>query len=192
MLTFRAKIKGIAVESILKNRPADFCFTFSKRRIFFSQNQIDNYRFFGNIFCTDEFYHQTEYILSIVYDKNDKKRYQIKFNKTVAILEINWFNTIKLKIIHDLLKLPNWLKKIIDKIFDKGLDAILLFATAYISYQLGISNGQLSTKLDKSTPTQQHDTTVLQKKASRSDSNNFYKDKDNLRSVSYKIDTTKK
>lgn len=176
MLTFKATINNIAAENIFKNPPPDFEFTFSKRRILFSQDQIDNYKFYTNIFYTQEFNHQTEYTLSIVYDKNDKKQYEIKFEKTIATLKVNWFNRIKLKIIHDLIKLPKWLKSLISKIFDKGLDAIALIIVAFVSYKLGVQNGEANTKSIIKSELKHADTTISFKERTLTNSSNSITD----------------
>lgn len=179
MLTFKAHISSLEVISIYSKPFADTVFTFSKRRIFFTEAQLDTYKFhLGD--C--RLLHQTEYTLKTIYDKNDKLQYQINIGQNcTAILKLEWFNLFKLKIIHDLIKIPKWIKTIINKVFEKGLDALILIATAYISYQLGISNGQLNTKSNTPIAAQALDTTTLQKKVILHDTGNAYKNTDTSR-----------
>jgi len=189
LLTFKAQISSLVVESIYSKLFADKVFTFSKRRIFFTETQLDTYKFnLGD--C--RLLHQTEYSLKTIYDKNDKLQYQITVGQNChGILKLNWLNLLKLKIIHDLLKLPNWLKKLLDKLLDKGVDAIIVIAIALISYKLGISNGQQATKSDQPTTIQQNDTAVSLKAVLHNDTGNSYNNIDTFRSFPFYTFKTK-
>lgn len=188
MLTFKASISSVIIESIYSKLPTDNVFTFSKRRIFFNESQLDTLKIhLGS--C--RLLHQTEYTLKTVYDKDDQLQYQITIGQNcTGILYLTFINRLKLKFVHDLIKLPKWIKKIIDKLFDKGLDAIIVAAIAFISYKVGINNGQQATKSDQPTATQQHDTTTSLKEGVRNDTRNVYSNIDTSHSVPYSKDSS--
>lgn len=172
-------------------------FKFTKTRILFSKSQkkrFDNKLNADHINLSCPLVDNTHYNLltSIV---NDKTVYQIEIGDThlkcKATLHLNYINRFKLKLVHDLLKVPKWLKWLLEKIVDKGFDALFAIIIAFTSYKAGEYNGKQATKSDQQITTQSHDTTALQKEAVRNDNYNAYNNTDTFHSVPFSKDTAK-
>jgi hypothetical protein len=175
-------------------------FKFSKTRIIFTPSQIKRFgdKLNADPICLNAPLIDNTYYTLLTTIIKDKTIYQVEIGdtnlKSKVTLHPNYIGTFKLKLVHDLIKIPSWLKTTLNKVFDKGLDAIFALIVAFTSYKAGEYNGKQTTKSDKPITSQVNDTTTLQKKAVHLDSNNFYKDngKDTSHSVSYYKDTAKK
>lgn len=188
-MTFRASIPSLVIESVLSKFPADRTFTFSKRRIFFSEAQLDTYKFgLGN--C--RLLHQTEYTLQVIYDKTDKRQYQITYNQNcTATLKLDRINLFRLKIIHGLIKIPKWLKWTIEKIFDSIIKVLIPLITGYIGFLLGKCNETTNTTSQLPKSNKEVVVQVQPKKGVHSDTDNSYNNIDTSHSVPFQNDSSK-
>lgn len=176
-MTFKAQILNMYGLGVGTNFPHR-TFTFSRSKIFLNeQQQKIKYSVAPSNKCFVG--HKTKYTLTQAYDDNDKLSFQINFGQDCkAFLKVNWLNKQKLKFIHNLFKLPGWLKWFLEKIIDNIIKVAVVAISGYIGYLWGQNNAETNTISKPQNTTQQYDTIAEPKsevrKATHNDSGNSY------------------
>lgn len=155
---FKAEVEFPAIEGLVKYLPAPKVFTFSKRRIFLTDHQSENFKFYTGMFETRLLMDKTKYVLTRDFDKNDRKRYFVQFDKSTALpIRLNLYNYILMQYVHANFNVSKWLKKFAEKVFDRVIIFLSGVVLSYLTFfnkpntQKALPNSPLKVSVVKTT-----------------------------------------